>query len=747
YNIDDSAGNNNGVADYSESIVLDMTVNNVGSDEAINVVVTISSTDPYVTIIDGTENFGNIPAGNLATVIGAFSFDVADNIPDEHIINFDLEAVGQATWESSFSIDAHAPVLTSENFIINDAAGNNNGRLDPGETVTVLIPTANEGSATSPSAIGTLTCTEPLITIEVETYTLGEIVAGGSVDAVYTVTADPGIPVGSTLNFLYEVVAGAYSSQNNFSIVVGLIVEDFETNNFQSFEWQFGGDANWLIATNPYEGAYCAQSGDIGNYQSSSLYLQVNVLSAGELSFYKKVSSEGGWDYLRFYVDNNEIDSWSGDVAWSQETYQITAGEHTFKWEYEKDSSVSTGSDCGWIDYIVFPPIGMPPIGTIEGTVTLTGGSGNVQDVVVSADGFSTNPDASGDYSFQVSPGTYDVIAELDCYEPVTVAGVLVEQDITTSGIDFTLYPLAVPTGLAGTIVDFNDVHLEWTQPAASRSIEPSTISINNERISRTGIQQIEKSQETDESRDLLGYKIYRDDVMIHEITNSTTTTYDDLALDAGDYDYHVTAIYDVGESYPSNIEPVTIILPAPQNPQAGSQDQDILITWDAPASRALSHYKVYQNLVQIANNITETSYLHESVPTGTYTYNIKAVYDGGYESAMSADAVVEHDPVNTDDLLIPIKTELCGNYPNPFNPTTTINFALSEAGNVTIEVYNIKGEKVVTLQNGYLEAAYHSVVWNGKDNSGNNVSSGIYFYKMRSDGRYTSTRKMILLK
>lgn len=58
------------------------------------------------------------------------------------------------------------------------------------------------------------------------------------------------------------------------------------------------------------------------------------------------------YDYLRFYIDCTEQDKWSGSQDWAQQTYTITAGEHTFKWSYTKDSSVSSGSDCGWIDLI-----------------------------------------------------------------------------------------------------------------------------------------------------------------------------------------------------------------------------------------------------------------------------------------------------------------------------------------------------------------------------------------------------------
>jgi spore coat protein CotH len=92
----------------------------------------------------------------------------------------------------------------------------------------------------------------------------------------------------------------------------------------------------------------------------------------------------------------------------------------------------------------------------------------------------------------------------------------------------------------------------------------------------------------------------------------------------------------------------------------------------------------------------------------------------------------------------------LIGNYPNPFNPTTTIKFALKEVSDVSIKIYNIKGAVVRTLVDGEMNAKYHEVIWDGKDNTGKQVGSGLYFYKMVSEGnsgRYTSTKKMVLLK
>jgi flagellar hook assembly protein FlgD len=101
-----------------------------------------------------------------------------------------------------------------------------------------------------------------------------------------------------------------------------------------------------------------------------------------------------------------------------------------------------------------------------------------------------------------------------------------------------------------------------------------------------------------------------------------------------------------------------------------------------------------------------------------------------------------------SEEDIIPVVTQtaLKGNYPNPFNPETSIAFDLANEEHVSIDIYNIKGQKVKTLANDRFGVGSHSIVWNGKDDSGKNVGSGIYFYNMKS-GKYTSTRKMILMK
>ncbi|MCK4655094.1 MAG: T9SS type A sorting domain-containing protein, partial [Candidatus Cloacimonetes bacterium] len=97
-------------------------------------------------------------------------------------------------------------------------------------------------------------------------------------------------------------------------------------------------------------------------------------------------------------------------------------------------------------------------------------------------------------------------------------------------------------------------------------------------------------------------------------------------------------------------------------------------------------------------------------------------------------------------DNIIENTTKLFGSYPNPFNPETTISYQLTADSKVSLSIYNVKGQKVNTLVNEILPAGEHSVIWNGKDSNGNQVSSGIYFYKLKA-GDYQKVKKMLLLK
>ncbi len=140
-----------------------------------------------------------------------------------------------------------------------------------------------------------------------------------------------------------------------------------------------------------------------------------------------------------------------------------------------------------------------------------------------------------------------------------------------------------------------------------------------------------------------------------------------------------------------------------------------------------------------------------------TYTYYVTSVDELSYESAPS-NFTITYVPTGgqAGRLLVgeavPKEYALHRNHPNPFNPTTTIRYDLPEASYVSLVIYDILGRKVRTLFDNREEAGFKNVVWDGKDNFGNGISTGIYIYMLRawsleSDKTYQKTEKMVLLR
>jgi DNA-binding beta-propeller fold protein YncE len=94
----------------------------------------------------------------------------------------------------------------------------------------------------------------------------------------------------------------------------------------------------------------------------------------------------------------------------------------------------------------------------------------------------------------------------------------------------------------------------------------------------------------------------------------------------------------------------------------------------------------------------------------------------------------------------MPTSFDMAQNYPNPFNPTTTIKYQLPKVSDVKLVIYNILGQQVRTLLNGQIEAGYHSVVWDGRNETGQSVASGIYIYRFEA-GDFQKTMKLLILR
>ncbi len=371
FSINDSTANNNQMADYDEDIFLNFALKNVGVETANNVSISISSEDMYVNMIDSTAVFGSINADEIVTKNKAFACHIANNVPDQHniLFNYTISDDADNEWTGHFSITANAPVLKCVSMEAEELAGNGNGTIDPGEHTKLIFTIQNFGHAATVQGLASATSTSNLISFPNSGQPLGVLAAQESTTLEMIAEIDSYVQIGTSIPINLSTACGKYTSSNDFSVVVGLVIEDWETADLTKFDWISGGNTSWFIdSVIMYEGHYSLRSGNIGDSQTTSLSVSYQVQEAAPISFYYKVSSEAQFDKFTFYIDGIEYGSWDGDIDWTQASFNVNAGTHIFKWEYKKDYSQGSGSDCAWIDNIVFPPMTFPIVNAGEDT-------------------------------------------------------------------------------------------------------------------------------------------------------------------------------------------------------------------------------------------------------------------------------------------------------------------------------------------------------------------------------------------
>ncbi len=563
---------NNAVAEAGETMYLDVVVNNVGTVNAQNVTATLTSTSPYVNILNGTATLSSVVINTPQTIANTFRVAIANDIPDQTVVDFHFAFVsGTDTWTAERNLTVNAPILTFSSPGYYDP--NNNGAFEAGEMITVSFNVNNTGHMNAAPSQLNVVINSPYATASQTSFTLPGINTGVNIPLNFQVTIAANATDGTSIPIGMALTSGSLLVNSMFSLTVGPSGEGFELGIIPEPPFINDSTIPWTVAsgtTNAHLGNYSAKSGAIGNNGTTELLLELNVGMAGNISFWRKTSTESGYDFLKFYIDSNEMGSWSGTQAWAQQTYPVTVGPHTFKWVYTKDYSTTGGSDCVWVDDIVYP--------------------------------------ASGGSSLPIY------------YQPVTA-------------------------------LNFDEVDLNTT---------------------------------------------VTQDIVIRNLGNVPLTG--------------------------------TITVPTVVNLFFNGVPVTDNYSYSIPANG--------NGIFRVSLYLTSVLTLNENI---SITSNDPSM--GSQQVALHIQTVANDDPNQ-----IPAITSLEGNYPNPFNPETTIRFGLKQAGKVSVAIYNTRGQLVTTLVSDNLKAGRHSLVWNGKDASGKAVTSGMYLYRMQADG-YSQTKKMMLMK
>ncbi len=402
---------------YGQPIAINLFLKNFGTTPSGNLSVNLSSTSEYIDLNQHSAFTASIGSNETLTVEG-FTLVVASHVPDgENVLFTATISNGTESWEHSFLIRLEAPIIELVDVTVD-------GSLEPGENGTIHFKISNNGSANTQQAVFEVFSSSSDISLPQNTFSVTQISAGEEYvfDIPFTIASTA--QHGSSYSITYGLNAGYYGLQGEYSLAVGDTTENFETGDFGKFDWQFTGKL-WIIAdTDAHSGRHYAKSGSIGNSETTSMAVTLKALAEGHISFWYKTSTESFDDMLYFYIDNEEKGSWHGDNAWSQVSFYVPAGTHTFKWSYTKDFAVSAGEDCVGVDDIKFPPFFLLPslepvtnleISAANNKVTLTWEAPTVADIYeIRRDGEIIATQSHTSFAEDLPDGiyTYSVVAK-----------------------------------------------------------------------------------------------------------------------------------------------------------------------------------------------------------------------------------------------------------------------------------------------------------------------------------------------
>jgi len=452
--VNDPTGNNDGIIDFGESILLDMQLKNVGPDTAYNVSAVLATQDTFVTLTDTIETFGNI-IGDFGTVNieDAYAFDVAIEVPDDHAIGFELTITSTTdTWTSNFTLTAHAPIVEFVEVVIDDAVGGNgNGIFEAGETIEMVVTLENSGSSLAGSVVGTLSEQDDFVTISDSGGTFGDLDpdggTGNNSGDVFVVTAGGDMPPGHSIDFDLAVTANGGYTQN-----LEFVLRAMESFEYNDGGWVGEGVWEWGEPTSGPNGAYdgakvwaTVLGGQYPDDADDGLETRYYVVNSPDavFSFYHWYDMESGWDGGNISVSANggnfelvtptggypdpNVTGLDGEPGFSGsngdwQQVDVNLGSYAgqvvkLRFRFGSDGSITR--DGWYIDAVIVngatPVIGSPSI-TINPNsfnVTLDQGQATDQTLVIGNDG-------DGILVFSISPITIG-LGDYDIGEPVYI--------------------------------------------------------------------------------------------------------------------------------------------------------------------------------------------------------------------------------------------------------------------------------------------------------------------------------------
>jgi len=689
-NLGASSGNGDEDANPGETLELDVQLKNFGTTTtATGISAMLSSTDDKVTVTAANVTYPDLAANATAYGSSKFVAQLSGDFLDEYVLPFNLAiTTNEGTFTSAFNVE-----IVSGNMSIVSSSWSGGG-LEPGGSSNITLTLRNNGSFNLTGVTAAVTADDDQITITDPNGTFGNINAGATATNagdVITISADADATDGHIVDGILTVTSGNGFSQ---AIPFAFMVGDYSTSD------PFGPDQY---------GYYCIDNTD-AEYGGFPLYNWVEisatgtVINLGDYSNGQDVSARVilpfDFTYYGESFDTLTVCS-NGWLGFGDETYHSDFRNYAIPTSF----GPTQGMLCPFWDDLVMgsghvyyynDQTNHTFIIEYNNVSLMSGGQTQKFEVILYDPAFYPTPSGDGEILFQysyINPGS-------------------------GSGSDNAYFTAGIMS---------ND-HQDGLQYAYWNVYHPAAtpLYLGNRAVKYTTIEPVKVAQAHDFTVTLTP-------------TGSTT-----IPANGGNLTY-TAAIANLG----TNPEPV-----------------DVWTNATLPSGGTSANFIVRQNVI-IAGGGSITKNMTQNIPgsyaAGNYIYNAyvgefttldiweedhftfvkSAVFNspgGGVDNwnLTGWDEIPAFAGMTAE---LPENYELGNAYPNPFNPRAEIAFALPQAEKVTLVVYNTLGREVAVLANGWMQAGWHTMTFDGAD-----LSSGLYFYTIKA-GNFSQTKKMLLVK
>lgn len=657
--INEINGNGNGLVDAGEQLGISLMVKNVGLGPFSEGEAVLTTTDPYVTILQSQAALPDLLSDQMAETTPAFLVDISQTCPNQHTAEFTLHiSNGSDEYNLTFEVIVNAMQFTTGGIAFIDG---NNDFPEPGESGQLRINVQNLSALDVQNLAVTLSA--PAVVVITNPFQVVALPAHNTLQLVFNISFDQLTEQGSVLDLTLTLsVTGIHYSEIPIPLIVG-VPDVFLETGFEDVVFNDLFQSSYLVTIRDSE--YIHDDGSelifLHNYSNPWTYAflypaNANDLVAARVSFtWFTLNPSANLSLMAMYPNQTDLVTlWT-----SGEMSDTPISEQILLTDFPDNIDNIVFALVAYMSGESFYPVALDDLsiitlhhapGYIAGTVNLDLHPELVTQVrmKVRYSNQTYYPDADGNYIMPAYQGVNTVTAELDGYLcTVDSLAVSVTSGQTSSGNNFSLQRLIAP------------INLEY-------EVNGSLLTLN------WGL-------EGEETQSKGG-------------------------------DSEKTDRYLVPEYY------------------------RIWIRWNNLNFQDTSDTQTYSRTIQ---------------PTGTYQIYVRSVFlFGGIVELYSEQSNILSFTLtgNDEQIEAPLVFALSQNQPNPFNPSTRISFTLPEASKVTLNIYNLKGQVVKSLVSSNLDRGSHSVQWNGLDNAGTPVASGVYYYKLQWKGKEL-IRKMVMLK